>query len=80
VWAQYSISSGTAPSGAHHGETHETGIPRRSTTETSTTRPPAGLGYQEDLPVSEFTRRIFSLPMHPYLAAGDQRRIAALFQ
>jgi dTDP-4-amino-4,6-dideoxygalactose transaminase len=25
-------------------------------------------------------RRIFSLPVHPYLAAGDQRRIAALFQ
>ena len=42
----------------------------------------AGLGYQEgDFPVSEdCARRIFSLPMHPYLAAGDQRRIAALFQ
>ena len=42
----------------------------------------AGLGYKEgDFPVSEdCCRRIFSLPMHPYLAAGDQRRIAALFQ
>jgi UDP-2-acetamido-2-deoxy-ribo-hexuluronate aminotransferase len=42
----------------------------------------AGLGYQEgDFPVSEdCARRIFSLPMHPYLAAGDQRHIAALFQ
>ena len=42
----------------------------------------AGLGYKEgDFPVSEdCARRIFSLPMHPYLAAGDQRRIAALFQ
>jgi UDP-2-acetamido-2-deoxy-ribo-hexuluronate aminotransferase len=42
----------------------------------------AGLGYREgDFPVSEdCARRIFSLPMHPYLAAGDQRRIAALFQ
>jgi UDP-2-acetamido-2-deoxy-ribo-hexuluronate aminotransferase len=42
----------------------------------------AGLGYREgDFPVSDdCARRIFSLPMHPYLAAGDQRRIAALFQ
>jgi UDP-2-acetamido-2-deoxy-ribo-hexuluronate aminotransferase len=42
----------------------------------------AGLGYKEgDFPVSEdCARRIFSLPMHPYLAAADQRRIAALFQ
>ena len=42
----------------------------------------AGLGYKEgDFPVSEdCARRIFSLPMHPYLAAGDQRRITALFQ
>jgi UDP-2-acetamido-2-deoxy-ribo-hexuluronate aminotransferase len=42
----------------------------------------AGLGYQEgDFPVSEdCARRIFSLPMHPYLASADQRRIAALFQ
>jgi UDP-2-acetamido-2-deoxy-ribo-hexuluronate aminotransferase len=42
----------------------------------------AGLGYkEEDFPVSEdCARRIFNLPMHPYLAAGDQRRIAALFQ
>ena len=42
----------------------------------------AGLDYREgDFPVTEdCARRIFSLPMHPYLAAGDQRRIAALFQ
>ena len=40
----------------------------------------AGLGYQEgDFPVSEdCARRIFSLPMYPYLAAGEQRRITAL--
>jgi len=37
------------------------------------------LGYREgDFPVSEdCARRIFSLPMHPYLAEGDQDRIAA---
>ena len=40
----------------------------------------AHLGYQGgDFPVSESTaRRIFSLPMHPYLSEGDQRRIAEL--
>jgi len=42
----------------------------------------SGLGYKQGaFPVSEdCARRIFSLPMHPYLAAEDQRRIAALFQ
>ena len=40
----------------------------------------APLGYTPGaFPVSEdCARRIFSLPMHPYLAAGDQRRIATL--
>jgi dTDP-4-amino-4,6-dideoxygalactose transaminase len=35
------------------------------------------LGYQEgDFPVSErASRRIFSLPMHPYLSQTDQARI-----
>jgi len=39
----------------------------------------AHLGHREgDFPVSEnCAGRIFSLPMHPYLAAGDQQRIAA---
>lgn len=38
----------------------------------------ADAGYREgDFPVSEVcAERIFSLPMHPYLAAEDQRRIA----
>lgn len=38
----------------------------------------AGLGYNEgDFPVSEdCARRIFSLPMHPYLTEEDQDRIA----
>ncbi|MCE5264065.1 MAG: DegT/DnrJ/EryC1/StrS family aminotransferase [Deltaproteobacteria bacterium] len=35
---------------------------------------------QGDFPVSEACAgRIFSLPMHPYLAAAEQRRIAGLF-
>jgi dTDP-4-amino-4,6-dideoxygalactose transaminase len=38
----------------------------------------AGLGYKEGaFPVSEdFSKRIFSLPMHPYLNEDDQRKIA----
>lgn len=38
----------------------------------------ASLGYREgDFPVSEsIARRIFSIPMHPYLDERDQRRIA----
>jgi dTDP-4-amino-4,6-dideoxygalactose transaminase len=40
----------------------------------------AGLGYQPgDFPVSEdYARRIFSLPMHPYLQTTEQERIAGL--
>jgi dTDP-4-amino-4,6-dideoxygalactose transaminase len=40
----------------------------------------ASLGHQEgDFPVSEAcARRIFSLPMHPYLAPADQDRIASV--
>jgi dTDP-4-amino-4,6-dideoxygalactose transaminase len=42
----------------------------------------AALGYREgDFPVSDdCAGRIFSLPMHPYLAAADQARIAALLK
>ena len=42
----------------------------------------ASSGYREgDFPVSEdCARRIFSLPMHPYLAAGDRRRIAEVLK
>ncbi len=38
----------------------------------------ASLGYREgDFPISDdCSRRIFSLPMHPYLTAEEQRRIA----
>jgi len=38
----------------------------------------SGMGYRKgDFPVSEdFSKRIFSLPMHPYLNADEQQRIA----
>jgi dTDP-4-amino-4,6-dideoxygalactose transaminase len=38
----------------------------------------SSLGYQKgDFPISEdCARRIFSLPMHPYLTEGEQQKIA----
>jgi dTDP-4-amino-4,6-dideoxygalactose transaminase len=38
------------------------------------------LGYQNgDFPISEnYASRIFSLPMHPYLAKEDQERIVRI--
>jgi dTDP-4-amino-4,6-dideoxygalactose transaminase len=38
------------------------------------------LGYRKgDFPISEeISRRIFSLPMHPYLAEEDQQKISAV--
>ena len=41
-----------------------------------------GLGYQSgDFPVSEnVSRRVFSLPMHPYLKIADQKKIAQLLR
>ena len=81
VWAQYSV---LAASEDHRRKTQtalkEAGIP------TAVYYPKplhlqtafAPLGYREgDFPVSEdAARRIFSLPMHPYLGAGDQQKIA----
>jgi UDP-2-acetamido-2-deoxy-ribo-hexuluronate aminotransferase len=42
----------------------------------------AGLGYKTgDFPVSEaYAKRIFSLPMHPYLQNEDQERIAKILE
>jgi len=85
AWAQYSILvRDGAERSARIAKLKEAGIP------TAIYYPKplhlqtafSGLGYKEgDFPVSEdCARRIFSLPMHPYLAAGEQRRIAALFQ
>jgi UDP-2-acetamido-2-deoxy-ribo-hexuluronate aminotransferase len=85
AWAQYSILA--QDSGTRSGlmaKLKEAGVP------TAIYYPKplhlqtafAGLGYKEgDFPVSEdCAQRIFSLPMHPYLAQEDQRRIAALFR
>ncbi|MCU0604980.1 MAG: DegT/DnrJ/EryC1/StrS family aminotransferase [Desulfobacterales bacterium] len=85
VWAQYSV---LAASSAHRQRLQEglkqAGIP------TAVYYPKplhlqtafAGLGYREgDFPRSEdASRRIFSLPMHPYLKPEDQEAVAAAFQ
>jgi len=81
VWAQYSVLA--------KDETHRSALmdklkaadiptaiyyPKPLHIQTAFT----GLGYQHgDFPVSEdCARRIFSLPMHPYLKEADQERIA----
>lgn len=82
AWAQYSV---LAADGKQRGllmeRLQEAGIP------TATYYPKplhlqeafASLGYVPgDFPVSEYAaERIFSLPMHPYLKAADQERVAA---
>ena len=85
AWAQYSIlARNSAERSDLMAKLKEAGIPTAIYYPKPLHRQTAfsGLGYKEgDFPVSEdCARRIFSLPMHPYLAAGDQRRIAALFQ
>ena len=85
IWAQYSV---LATSEAHRQRLQsglkETGIP------TAVYYPKplhlqtafAHLGYREgDFPRSEDSaRRIFSLPMHPYLKPEEQEKIAGVFQ
>jgi len=85
AWAQYSILvRDSAERSGLMAKLKEAGIPTAVYYPKPLHRQTAfaGLDYREgDFPVSEdCARRIFSLPMHPYLAAGDQRRIAALFQ
>jgi UDP-2-acetamido-2-deoxy-ribo-hexuluronate aminotransferase len=85
AWAQYSILACDAAERADFmAKLKEAGIPTAIYYPIPLHRQKAfaNLGCTEgDFPVSEErARRIFSLPMHPYLAAGDQRRIAALFQ
>ena len=82
AWAQYSILAADEDARASH-------LARLKASEIPTAiyypRPLhlqkafAPLGHREgDFPVSEAcARRIFSLPMHPYLAPADQERIAS---
>jgi dTDP-4-amino-4,6-dideoxygalactose transaminase len=83
VWAQYSV---LAKDESHRSQLQakltEAGIPTAIYYPKPLHLQTAfkALGYKEgDFPVSEdFSGRIFSLPMHPYLSAADQERIAKI--
>jgi UDP-2-acetamido-2-deoxy-ribo-hexuluronate aminotransferase len=84
AWAQYSIlARDIAERSGLMAKLKEAGIPTAVYYPKPLHRQTAFayLDYKEgDFPVSEdCAGRIFSLPMHPYLAAGDQSRIAELF-
>ena len=83
AWAQYSVLA--------QNEGHRTSVRNRLAQEnipTAVYYPKAlhlqevfvPLGYREgDFPISEeCAKRIFSLPMHPYLGTSDQEKIAAI--
>jgi UDP-2-acetamido-2-deoxy-ribo-hexuluronate aminotransferase len=83
AWAQYSL---LAANGEHRAalqqKLKDAGIPTAIYYPKPLHLQPAfaSLGYRSgDFPVSEdYASRIFSLPMHPYLQAADQERIAGL--
>jgi UDP-2-acetamido-2-deoxy-ribo-hexuluronate aminotransferase len=84
AWAQYSILvRDSAERSGLIAKLKEAGIPTAVYYPKPLHRQTAfaGLDYREgDFPISEdCAARIFSLPMHPSLAAVDQHRIAALF-
>jgi dTDP-4-amino-4,6-dideoxygalactose transaminase len=83
VWAQYSVlAKDEQDRSAMQAKLKDAGIP------TAIYYPKplhlqdafAFLGYKEgEFPISEsISKRIFSLPMHPYLQAEDQQRIAEI--
>ena len=85
VWAQYSILAGSEKDRARiQDKLKEAGIP------TAIYYPKplhiqtafAYLGYKDgDFPVSDdCAKRIFSIPMHPYLKEEDQKRIAKVIK
>jgi UDP-2-acetamido-2-deoxy-ribo-hexuluronate aminotransferase len=77
VWAQFSVQSDDRPTLLNRLQ--EAGIPTAIYYPRPLHLQPAfaHLGYKPgDFPVSErLARRIFSLPMHPYLSPDDQQRI-----
>ena len=80
AWAQYSVESPRRE--VFRAKLQEAGVPTAVYYPKPLHLQPvfAPLGYREgDFPVSEaVSRRIFSLPMHPYLRAADQERIIAV--
>ena len=85
VWAQYSLlTRDSAERAAFMAMLKGEGIPTAVYYPKPLHRQKAFAyaGYRDgDFPVSEVcAARIFSLPMHPYLAAKDQRRIADILK
>ena len=85
AWAQYSVLAKDATQrGLLQVKLKESGIPTAvyypKPLHLQTAFKP--LGYRKgDFPVSEdFSDRIFSLPMHPYLSDDDQERIARILR
>ena len=81
AWAQYSVMTlDSAERAAFTAKLKAAGIPTAIyyPIPLHLQRAFASLGYHDgDFPISEdCARRIFSLPMHPYLTAEDQQRIA----
>jgi UDP-2-acetamido-2-deoxy-ribo-hexuluronate aminotransferase len=85
AWAQYSVlARDEAERAALTARLKVAGIPTAIYYPKPLHRQQAfvSLGYKEsDFPVSDdCARRIFSLPMHPYLSAEEQNRIAAVLK
>lgn len=83
VWAQYSVLSRDETERSElQSRLKEAGIPTAIYYPKPLHLQPVfqGLGYREgDFPVSEsHSRRVFSLPMHPYLKPEEQERISAI--
>jgi UDP-2-acetamido-2-deoxy-ribo-hexuluronate aminotransferase len=85
VWAQYSVLSRNETQRSElQSRLKEAGIPTAIYYPKPLHLQPAfqGLGYREgDFPVSEdHSRRVFSLPMHPYLKQEEQEHISAIIE
>jgi UDP-2-acetamido-2-deoxy-ribo-hexuluronate aminotransferase len=85
AWAQYSVlATNDAERSALMAKLKEAGVPTAVYYPKPLHRQTAfaSLGYRaSDFPISDdCARRIFSLPMHPYLLAEDQSRIAAVLE
>jgi dTDP-4-amino-4,6-dideoxygalactose transaminase len=83
VWAQYTILSKDETQRSQlQSKLKEAGIPTAVYYPKPLHLQPAfrDLGYREgDFPVSEnSSRRVFSLPMHPYLKPEEQERISSV--
>jgi len=81
AWSQYSVlAEGESHRTALRNKLKDAGIPTAIYYPKPLHLQPAfaNLGYRDgDFPISEeCSRRVFSLPMHPYLAEKDQRHIA----